>query len=97
MTARNVHLAKLKNAGVSAQKPGYRPRGFSWIGDENNNCRGQVTRHMFKLCVEASPEHVGSGRPGSDRKPDDTPPCDEPHRDVRNFHPAIIHAVAVEG
>ena len=75
MTARNVHLAKLKNAGVSAQKRRYRPQGFSWIGDENSNSRDQVSRHMFKSCVETSPDYIGSGRPGSDRKPDDTHPC----------------------
>ena len=56
------------------------------IGGENSNPGHQVSRRVFQSCVETSPDHFLSGRPGSDRKPDDTRPCDDPHRDVRNFH-----------
>jgi hypothetical protein len=70
----------------------YQPLRFSGIGYENSNPGDQVSRGVFESCVETSPDYVRSGRPGSDRKPDDTCSCDEPHRDVRNFHLTIIHA-----
>ena len=98
MTAWDVYLAKLENAGVSAENRHYRPGGSSGIGDDNGNSGDQVSRYVFKQRVETSPEeHLLSGRPvgrpGSDRKPDEPRPCYEPQRDARNFHPPIMHDV----
>jgi AraC-like DNA-binding protein len=58
----------------------------SVTGGENSNPCQQVSRRVFQLCIETSPDHFLSGCPGSDRKGDDRGPCDELHRDVRSFH-----------
>jgi hypothetical protein len=91
VTARDVHLAKFENAGVGAENCRYRPGGSSGIGNDNSNSGDQVSRHVFKPGVETSPDHLLSGRPGSNRKPDDARPCYEFQRDARNFHPLTMH------
>lgn len=90
VTARDVHLAKLENAGVGAENRRYRPCGSSGIGNDNSNSGDQVSRHVFKPGVETSPDYLLSGRPGSNCKPDDARPCYE-RRDAWNFHPPTMH------
>ena len=90
MTAWDEQLAKFENTSIGAKNRRYRPGGSSGIGTDNSNSGDQVSYQMFKPGVETSPDHLLTGRPGSDRKPDDAYPCYEPQRDGRNFHPPIV-------
>src|SRR4029077_2017823 len=93
MTSWDVNLAKFESAGVGAEKRRDRPRGPSGIGDEDGNSGDQISRGMFKSSVVTSPDHLLSGRPGSDRKSNDACPRYEPQRGARNFHVSTVRII----